>query len=267
MFRTFAAIAAIALGATPLYAQNQFEQQVRTQLDRVGQNLAKKGFKLTTQLWTGELDDEKNEEVTVKLRQGVSYALVGVCDNDCDDLDLVLYNASGREIGADRQDDDYPVVEIRPDRDATFTARAVMANCKANPCAYGLGLFASEIDPFEQQVRRQLTDAAQRLGKSGYELTHHIYTGSLRENQHEDVNVELDGGRTYVIVGVCDNDCKDVDIRLLNRGGREVEKDVEADDYPAVSVQPSRDERYTVRMIMATCNSQPCRYGFGVFSR
>jgi hypothetical protein len=53
----------------------------------------------------------------------------------------------------------------------------------------------------------------------------------------------------------------------MDRSGREVDKDVELDDYPAVSVSPERDERYTVRAIMAACKAEPCRYGFGVFSR
>ena len=247
--------------------QNQFERQVRDQLDRVGQNLAKKGFTLTTQVYTGQLNDEKNEEVTVKLRAGVSYAIVGVCDEDCDDLDIVLYNANHREVGSDIADDDVPVVEIRPDRDGTFTARAVMANCKADPCTYGLGLFSSAVDTFEQQVRAQLDDAARRLGKTGYELTHQVFTGDLKQNEHEDVNIELDRGRTYVIVGVCDSDCKDVDIQLLDRGGRVVDKDVERDDYPTVAVAPTRSERYTVRSIMASCSNAPCRYGFGVFAK
>src|SRR5688500_16370961 len=82
-------------------AQNQFERQVRNQLDRVSENLAKKGYRLTTQVYTGELNDERNEEVTVRLRAGVNYAIVGVCDTDCDDLDIVLYNANGREIVSD----------------------------------------------------------------------------------------------------------------------------------------------------------------------
>jgi hypothetical protein len=248
-------------------AQNQFERQVRNQLDRVSENLAKKGYRLTTQVYTGELNDERNEEVTVRLRAGVNYAIVGVCDTDCDDLDIVLYNANGREIVSDVEDDDHPVVEIRPDRDGTFSARAVMANCKADPCAYGLGLYSSDVDIFEQQIRTQLDSAAGRLRKDGYELTQQVSTGDLRETQFEDVHIELDRGRTYIIVGVCDNDCKDVDLRLSERDGREIDKDVEHDDYPTVSVTPQRNQRFTVRTIMATCNKQPCRYGFGVFAR
>jgi hypothetical protein len=248
-------------------AQNRFEQQVRTQLDRVGENLAKKGFELTTQVYTGELGEEKNEEVSVRLRAGVRYAIVGVCDEDCKDLDIVLYTASGRELASDVGEDDVPVVEITPDREGTYMARAVMANCSAEPCSFGLGLFSASVDRFERQVREQLAQAAQKLGKSGFELTHKIYTGELRQNQDENVSVELDRGRGYVIVGVCDNDCKDVDLRLFNAAGREVDKDVERDDYPAVAVDVNRTEKYTVRASMAACSASPCRYGFGVFAK
>jgi len=247
--------------------QDQFERQVRAQLDRVGQNLAKKGFELTTQIYTGELDEDRNEEVSVRLRAGVHYAIVGVCDKDCRDLDIVLHNSDGREIASDVEDDDIPVVEVRPDRDGVYMARAVMANCSAEPCSYGLGLFSSSVDRFERQVREQLDAAAQGLGKKGYELTHQVHTGELRQNQEEDVTLELNHGRTYVIVGVCDRDCKDVDLRLLNPGGGEIDKDIEPDDYPAVAVSPGRTERYTVRAIMTACSAAPCRYGFGVFAR
>lgn len=259
-------IALVALSQSAA-GQDQFERQVRTQLDKVGQNLAKQGFELTTQVYTGELNEDRNEEVTVKLRAGVRYALVGVCDVDCKDLDLVLYDSSHRELVNDVEKDDVPVVEIRPEKNGTYTARAVMASCSAEPCSYGLGLFASAVDPFERQVRQQLDGAAGRLRKDGYVLTHQIHTGELKEDEQEDVTVELEKGVTYVILGVCDNDCKDVDLRLMNRAGKEVDTDVEVDDYPAVAVAPDRKERYTVRAIMAACRAAPCAYGFGVFAK
>ena len=79
--------------------------------------------------------------------------------------------------------------------------------------------------------------------------------------------MELDKGATYVILGVCDSDCKDVDLLLMNRAGKQVDKDVEVDDYPTVAVAPDRSERYTVRAIMAACSAAPCAYGFGVFAK
>jgi hypothetical protein len=264
--RLLVVIGVLALTASAS-GQNQFERQVRAQLEKVGERLSKQGFELTTQVRVGELSQERNEEVSVRLRGGVKYAIVGVCDQDCDDFDIVLYNALGREVAADTGHDDIPVVEVTPEREGTFTARAVMTSCKNDPCAYGLGLFSTGVDRFERQVREQLNQAAGRLRRDGYELTHHIYTGELEENQEENVAVELDRARTYVILGVCDADCKDLDLRLLTPAGKEVDADVEVDDYPTVGVAPTRREKYSVRAIMATCAAAPCRYGFGVFAR
>jgi hypothetical protein len=248
-------------------AQAQFERQVRAQLDKVGQNLATQGYELTTQIYTGTLDQNGREQVSVRLRAGVRYALVGVCDSDCDDLDLVLMDTRGRELASDVEQDDVPVVEVQPDRDGEYAAYAVMASCKANPCHYGLGLFATSVDPFERQVREQLMAAATRLRADGYELTHHIHTGELAQAQEEDTTAELDRGRTYVVLGVCDADCTDLDLRLLDASRKEIDRDVEVDDNPAVAVAPLRSESYTVRAIMASCKKAPCRYGFGIFAR
>ena len=251
----------------PASGQNQFEKQVRAQLSKVSENLARKGFELTTQIHTGELDEGRNEEVSLRLRAGVRYAIVGVCDQDCKDLDIVLLNSSGRELASDVGEDDVPVVEITPEREGTYIARAVMADCSNEPCHFGVGLYSSAIDKFERQVREQLDTAAGNLRKKGFELTHQIHTGELRQAQEESVTVELDRGRSYVILGVCDSDCKDVDLRLLDPTGREIDRDVERDDYPAVAVEPEGTDRFTVRVIMAACSAAPCRYGFGVFAR
>jgi hypothetical protein len=142
-----------------------------------------------------------------------------------------------------------------------------MANCTSDPCHYALGLFSASLDPFEKQVREQLARAARTLGKDGFELTHTIHVGELRQNQEEDVTADLDRGRTYMIVGVCDADCKDLDLRLLNSTRDEIDRDVERDDYPAVGVEPAENAPFTVRAMMAVCEKAPCRYGFGVFAR
>jgi hypothetical protein len=251
----------------PAAGQTQFERQVRNQLDNVSQTLGKKGYELTTQVYTGELEREDNDEVTLRLRAGVRYAIVGVCDQDCKDLDLVLYNASGRELANDVGEDDVPVVELTAENAGNYIVRVVMANCSNEPCHYGLGVYSSAIDRFERQVRQQLDNAAQKLGKNGFELTHRIHTGELRQGQQEEIRVELDRGRAYVIVGVCDNDCKDVDLKLFDPRGREIDSDVQLDDFPAVAAEPARTDNYTVRAIMAACTAAPCRYGFGVFAR
>lgn len=126
---------------------------------------------------------------------------------------------------------------------------------------------AAPQDEWVQQVRRQIQTAGQRLEESGFSLTHQIYTGSLRDDAETMVSLSLDIGTSYAIMGACDNDCTDIDLTLYDPRGNQVDIDIEADDYPVVTVEPSRSGTYRVKVTMATCSAEPCRYGVGVFGR
>lgn len=263
----FIASTLAAFAAVIPQQQNQFEQQVRQQLGKIGESLQSKGFVLTHQVYTGALKEAATESVTFRLRRGVQYALVGVCDQDCSDLDTRLVDPAGTEIGRDAEKDDTPVIELLADKTGEYELRVEMAECADQPCAFGVGVFAVGEDEFEKQVRQQIDKAGEELRTQGFTLTHQVFTGSLEPRKTENVVFELERGGTYVILGVCDTDCRDLDLELRDEGGRAVDDDVEADDAPVVAVTPAAAGRYTVRAIMADCASSPCRYGLGVFKK
>lgn len=126
---------------------------------------------------------------------------------------------------------------------------------------------ASTQDEWAQQVRRLLARVSSTASQRGMSLTHEPYIGSLPDGESSLHRIQLQGGHTYALIGVCDNDCTDLDMRLYDRDGDEVDSDVQNDDTPVVSVTPSRTATYTVRAIMANCNAAPCRYGIGVYGR
>jgi hypothetical protein len=126
---------------------------------------------------------------------------------------------------------------------------------------------ASTQDEWAQQVRRLLAQVSATAQSRGMRLTHEPYIGSLTDGNTSLHTVRLDGGHSYALIGVCDNDCSDLDMRLYDGDGDEVAADVENDDTPVVTVTPSRTSTYTVRAIMANCTSEPCRYGIGVYGR
>lgn len=262
-------LACCVAASAPMAAQgqNQFEQQVREQLNKIGTKLGAKGFELTHQVYTGALKEEAAEAVTVRLRRGVRYALVGVCDQDCGDLDIRALDPGDREIGKDVEKDDVPVVEFVADKSGEYTVRVEMAECADEPCAFGIGVFAAGQDEFDTQVRAQLEKAGRELAQKGFTLTHRVFTGALKQDEAERVVFELERGGTYVVLGVCDNDCKDLDLKLQDESGRDVDSDVQEDDAPVVAVAPTANARYRVQAIMADCGKSPCRYGLGVFRK
>jgi hypothetical protein len=122
-------------------------------------------------------------------------------------------------------------------------------------------------DEWVAQVRRLLQRAGQSFEERGYSMTHQIYTGSLRNRTNEFVTLRLDIGTQYQIMGACDNDCSDLDLTIYGPNGDELDQDIEMDDFPIVAVTPSRTGTYRLKVVMATCSAEPCRYGIGVFGK
>ena len=75
------------------------------------------------------------------LQPGETYAFIGVCDRDCSDIDLQLYDGRKRLIDEDRGYEDIALVLVRPAYRDTFTVRVTIPNCSASYCTYGVGLF------------------------------------------------------------------------------------------------------------------------------
>src|SRR3954471_14287136 len=98
-------------------------------------------------------------------------------------------------------------------------------------------------------------------------MTHQIYTGSLNNRTNEYVTLRLDMGVQYQIMGACDNDCSDLDLTIYGPNGAELDQDIEMDDFPIVAVTPNRTATYRLKVVMATCTAEPCRYGIGVFGK
>lgn len=122
-------------------------------------------------------------------------------------------------------------------------------------------------DEWVAQVRRLLQRAGQTFESRGYSMTHRIYTGSLNQGSSEMVSLDLEIGTQYQIMGACDTDCSDLDFVLYDGRGNQIDQDVELDDVPIVSVTPGRSGAFRVKVTMATCSAEPCRYGIGVFGK
>jgi hypothetical protein len=121
-------------------------------------------------------------------------------------------------------------------------------------------------DPWTMQVQDQLVQSAEAAGHHGMGLSHEPYTGTLYDGRYSTVDLTLRAGTSYLIVGACDNDCTDLDLKLFDENWYSIDSDTDADDRPIVSVRPARTATFHVRSIMANCNDSPCAIGLGVFS-
>jgi hypothetical protein len=130
---------AALLFGSPAAAQDAWMAQVSAQLDAVVEALDGEGLSEATEPVGGGLAEGASEDVEFALAAG-SYVIVGVCDTDCSDLDLVL-SGPGGELDSDLATDDTPVVTVELSRAATLNLRVNMAACSSAPCRYGVQAF------------------------------------------------------------------------------------------------------------------------------
>jgi hypothetical protein len=133
----------LSAGSAPPAAPASLDPLVKVQLDSATATMRGEGFTLQGNYTGGTLSDGRRAQITLDLRGGMQYAIVGVCDADCDDLDLVLTDARGGEVDSDREPDDAPVVVAEVARNARYTLTVTMASCTVEPCGYGVAVFAS----------------------------------------------------------------------------------------------------------------------------
>jgi len=122
-------------------AQNQWQRTVRNQVSQHDAFLSERGYSMSGAVYDGSLKDDESENLTITLLPGTSYAFMGVCDEDCHDIDLRLFDANGNEVDSDVRDDDWPIVTVTPRFKGEYRVRVVMASCSNDPCYYGIGVF------------------------------------------------------------------------------------------------------------------------------
>jgi hypothetical protein len=134
-------VAAALLVPAAATAQNQWQRTVRNQVSEHDSFLSQRGYSLSGDVYDGSLNDDEYQILTITVRPGTSYAFMGVCDDDCHDIDLRLYDPDGDEVATDVSTDDWPIVSVTPRFKGTYQVKVVMATCSRNPCYYGIGVF------------------------------------------------------------------------------------------------------------------------------
>lgn len=71
---------------------------------------------------------------SVNLNAGVDYVFIGACDDDCDNLDIELIDASNAVVASDVAPDDFPIVRFTPSAAGQFTVRTHLRTCTVEPC-------------------------------------------------------------------------------------------------------------------------------------
>lgn len=118
---------------------------MQDQLQRTLATLGVQGSERATATKTGVLNAEESAWFAVTLTGGESYSIVGVCDNDCSKLHLVLTTPDRNELATDRRSENFPVIRFTPTETRLFRVRIVMEACQVSPCWYGVAVIKASV--------------------------------------------------------------------------------------------------------------------------
>lgn len=121
----------------------------------------------------------------------------------------------------------------------------------------------AEAQSYANEVWKQLETVYEKMAEKKYDSRNYII-GRMADDATDTWTLTFEKGRSYQIMGVCDSDCSDLDITLLD-GETKLEEDLLDDDVPIVSFEPKRTMQVAIRVSMAACSDSPCYFGIGIF--
>ena len=135
-----AAIGAVALAPQPVVAHGYTLTSVHQSLADVAKEegvLDRVGAVMDRELRPGA-----KAEFVFTIDPAKSYRVLGVCDLDCDDLEITISNAATGEIlHEDEERDAFPVADIDLSGAKRIEISVTMADCSDSECIFAAGLY------------------------------------------------------------------------------------------------------------------------------
>lgn len=117
-------------------------QVIEAQMVQLGITYGSLDYQMTHKVIVSKLNDDENETWPIELDSGTDYVITAICDGDCGDIDLVLYDDDGNyTLVSDKEADDNPILSFSPRSSAKFLLEVLMPDCKIEPCKYSVVVF------------------------------------------------------------------------------------------------------------------------------
>ncbi len=120
-------------------------------------------------------------------------------------------------------------------------------------------------DAWMRQVLEQPALLEQILMSNGFERTHERVAGVLQQGHNASLDFDLQAGATYLLAGICGQDCEGLDLRLYDQHSRLLQERSNARGSPLIMHDALAAAAVTLRVRMAACSREPCDFEVAVF--
>lgn len=121
---------------------DQYEQQVENQLQGAIKTIKGDGYQLSFPRNVGKLRRRTEAFKTVLLNPNREYIFVAVCDENCNDLNVIVKDMDGNKIRSDSANSAIAIVNFKPPTEDRYQVTIRMEKCSTQSCNYGMGVFS-----------------------------------------------------------------------------------------------------------------------------
>jgi hypothetical protein len=102
-----------------------------------------KGNKLVFVPLLGKVRNQVQTPFRAILHPNVDYTFIGACDENCQDLNLVLKDLNGQVMAFSKNPEGLPIIAFTPTSESEYQIIATPGECSiAEGCSFGMGIFA-----------------------------------------------------------------------------------------------------------------------------
>jgi hypothetical protein len=113
------------------------------------------------------------------------------------------------------------------------------------------------------EVREKLRILTEHTRGQGWSVVGAPHVGWIEEtyNEADEPRFTIPATGRYALIAICDGNCSDIDLVVLDGGRRRLGADLEPDDRPAVEFSASRGDVVRGRVTIPGCRIRTCAYG------
>lgn len=240
----------------------RMDGQTQQRLGQLDQSMQQQGFSRVGEPAGLVLDNPQPRDFQLSLQQGQCYAFATLGGPGAVDTDVFLNDPSGSRLAADTRTDRDSVIQYCAPATGSYALQVRMYQGSGSLFTVGYVRNAGQATQPAEPVIAATSTAGASLQENfalldadmrarGYESYGDQTTGSLATGADRNFEIQLEGGRCYAILAVGDSSVHDLDLRLLDPSGREVDRDLASDARPTVRVCPSASGNYYMQVQMA----------------
>lgn len=111
---------------------------ITTKLTSMALVLSPLGYRSLQRTYHNVLPSNTYDLLRYNLTRGYNYSMIAACDDDeCQDIDLVLYGPSGNRIGSAMSNDTSEAITFLARESGQYQLQVVMRGCILASCEYG----------------------------------------------------------------------------------------------------------------------------------